>query len=357
MARTNQLPLFKEELQDVSIFPSTRFQGSKKRLADWIHDSVSGLDFDTALDVFGGTGVVSYLFKCMGKEVTYNDGLAFNWNIGLALIENPDVRLSSQEIDLIMQRHKDIDYPAFISQTFPDIYFTHEENLWIDQIVHNINHLLDNRYKQAIARFALYQAAIIKRPYNLFHRANLYMRSANVVRSFGNKVTWDTPFDVHFRVFAHEANYAIFDNGRKNRALNLDAFETPVGAELVYMDPPYLNAKGVGVDYRDFYHFLEGLTKYGEWAEIIDYKSKHKRLRPLSSMWNKANSILEAFDTLIAMHRHSNIVISYRDDGIPSHMQLTDVLKAYKSHVRCESLPMKYALSKSKSHELLLIAT
>jgi len=32
--------------------------------------------------------------------------------------------------------------------------------------------------------------------------------------------------------------------------------------DLIYLDPPYLNSKGVGVDYSDFYNFLEGLCDY-----------------------------------------------------------------------------------------------
>ncbi|NUQ07011.1 MAG: hypothetical protein HUU31_24225 [Anaerolineae bacterium] len=71
--------------------------------------------------------------------------------------------------------------------------------------------------------------------YNLFHRANLYMRTAKVERTFGNKVTWDTPFETHFRQFAGEANQAVFDNERENLAIQLDAQETPVGADLVYI--------------------------------------------------------------------------------------------------------------------------
>lgn len=357
MARARQIPLFDVEIDKTPNFPSTRYQGSKRKLIAWIRDSISGIEFDSVLDVFGGTGVVSFLFKSMDKEVTYNDSLAFNWNVGLALIENSNVLLTREDVETILKRHTDTEYPDFIGRTFQDIYFTDEENAWLDQTVFNINNLLHDKYKQALARFALFQSAIIKRPYNLFHRANLYMRNADVVRSFGNKVSWDTPFEVHFRAFAEEANQGVFDNLRSNKALNVDAFETPVGADLVYLDPPYLNSKGTGVDYRDFYHFLEGIVKYDTWPDIVDYGSKHKRLLPAPSVWHKADTILEAFDTVIGRHRHSNLVISYRDDGIPSQDQLVDVLKAYKHTVTCVGLPQQYALSKSKSHELLLIAT
>jgi len=338
-------------------FVSTRYQGSKRKLLEWIWANVEDLHFDSVLDVFGGTGAVSHLFKTAGKQVTYNDSLSFNWNIGLALIQNADIHLTAPEIDLILQPQSDIHYPNFIQSTFQNIYFTDEENAWLDRIVYHIDHLLDHPIKQAIARFALFQSCIAKRPYNLFHRANLYMRLAHVERSFGNKATWDTPFEVHFRAFIQEANQAIFDNQRANLALNVDALATPVGADLVYIDPPYLNAKGIGVDYRDFYHFLEGLTAYQEWPTQIDYHSKHKRLLRQESSWNDAKDILTAFEKIIAHHRESILVISYRDDGIPSKNELLKLLRSYKQTVHEAEKSQKYVLSIRDSHELLFIAT
>jgi len=353
-----QLPLFSTEKFQANNyrFPSTRYQGSKRKLINWIWENVSQLEFNTVLDVFGGTGVVSHKFKNEGKCVTYNDLLAFNYNIGLALIENNNQTISDNEIELILKKHNAINYPNFIQENFHDIYFTDDENIWLDQVIHNIDDLLPNNYQQALAKFALFQASIIKRPYNLFHRANLYMRTSKVKRSFGNKTTWDTPFETHFRNFITEANQAVFDNGQQNEAIQCDALNTPTGFDLVYLDPPYLNQKGVGVDYRDFYHFLEGIMNYDTWSEKIDYKSKHRRLKPQKSPWASASKIRDVFEQLIARHKDSILVTSYRDDGIPTKQDLMEILSKYKTHIYEATLPIKYVLSHKKSHELLLIA-
>ncbi|MCB9457875.1 MAG: DNA adenine methylase [Anaerolineaceae bacterium] len=337
-------------------FPSTRYQGSKRTLTEWIWENVCHLQFDTVLDVFGGTGAVSHLFKNAGKQVTYNDVLAFNRTIGMALIENRAATLSETETDYILNVQESLPYPDFIQRTFPDIYFTPEENVWLDRVLYRINQFLRDPYQQALARFALFQACIIKRPYNLFHRANLYMRTAKVKRTFGNKVTWDTPFETHFRHFIAEANRAVFDNGRDNTALQLDGLGTPVGADLVYIDPPYLNQKGTGVDYRDFYHFLEGMTDYYHWDSRIDYGSKHRRLQPEKSPWNSTETIPDVFEQLVQRHQDSILVISYRDDGIPSKDQLLQILRSHKKTVHEAAQPKQYALAHRKSHELLLIA-
>jgi adenine-specific DNA-methyltransferase len=342
----------------ITQFPSTRYQGSKTKLAPWIWEQIADLNFTTCLDAFGGTGVVAYRLKQEGKQVTYNDLLRFNHTIGLALIENDRVRLSSEDIDGLLQRHAEIEYPSFVQDNFSGIYFTDKENAWIDLTITNIRQLEDP-YRSALAFFALCQACIIKRPYNLFHRKNLYIRLAEVDRSFGNKTTWDTPFDEWFRIFIQEANQAVFDNGQPNRALNVDAVDVPGEFDLVYIDPPYISKRGVAVDYLDFYHFLEGLTMYDEWSQHLDYGSKHRRLKPQSSEWTDKVRIRAAFDRLFKRYQNSIIIVSYRSDGIPSEPELTSLLQQYKRHVRVEHFGQyKYVLStNSESQEMLLMGT
>ncbi len=351
-----QLTLFPD--LSVAQFPSTRYQGSKAKLADWIWEQLADLEFTTCLDAFGGTGAVAYRLKQAGKQVTYNDALRFNYYIGLALVENSTVRLSQPKVEWLLQRHSGIEYPRFVQDTFRDIYFTDDENAWIDQTITNVRRLGDP-YEFALAFFALCQACIIKRPYNLFHRKNLYLRLAEVERSFGNKTTWDRPFEAWFCDFVREANQAVFDNGRANRAVNLDASQIAGPYDLVYIDPPYLSQKGVGVDYRDFYHFLEGLTMYDEWERHIDRRSRHRRLKPQPGEWTDKHRIHAAFDQIFRRYRDSIIVVSYRSDGIPAELELVSLLQRYKPTVRVErSGQYKYVLSiNAHSREILLIGT
>jgi adenine-specific DNA-methyltransferase len=328
-------------------FPSTRYQGSKTKLTNWIWEQIADLNFVTCLDAFGGTGAVAYRLKQEGKRVTYNDILRFNYYIGQAIIEN---------VEWLLQSHPKISYPCFVQDTFSDIYFTDEENAWIDRTITNIRQLTDP-YKFALAFFALCQACMIKRPYNLFHRKNLYMRFADVERSFGNKASWDRPFDEWFRIFVKEANQAVFDNGQPNRALHLDALDVAGEYDLVYIDTPYISRRGVAVDYWAFYHFLEGLTMYDEWAQNLDRGSKHLRLKLRPSEWIDKKRIHMAFDRLFSRYKESILVVSYRSDGIPSEPELVSLLKRYKRHVQVEHFGhYKYVLStNSRSKEILLI--
>lgn len=357
MPATLQPQLFEQYQPPVNtgVLPSTRYQGSKYKIVDWIYKCTERLSFDSVLDAFGGTGSVGYMYKNCGKQVFYNDLLGFNNNIGLALIENSNIKLTDDDIEFILTKHSNMKYPTFIFDTFKDIYFTDEENSWLDFVITNIQQL-DSKYKQAIAFFALYQACIIKRPYNLFHRKNLYIRTADVERSFGNKKTWDEPFENHFRKFITEANSAIFDNGEVNKAFCQNIFDLEVKADLVYIDTPYISANGVGLNYLDFYHFLEGITSYDEWSGLIDTKSKHKKMKNGKSEWNDRSQIHTAFDKLFAKFKDSVLAVSYRNDGIPSVTELVSMLKKYKSKVEIHKLPYKYVLSKNKVEEVLLIA-
>ncbi len=342
-------------LPTTPVFPSTRFQGSKLKIVDWIWDHIKELEFNSVLDAFGGTGSVSHMLKGKGKRVFYNDILKFNWCIGRALIENDSVLLADSDLDFILKEQRNIKYPSLIQKNFKEIYFTDDENRWIDMAVTNIEHL-DDVYKKALAYFALFQSCIIKRPFNLFHRKNLYIRSSEVERNFGNKTTWDTPFEVHFRKFVAEANRAVFSNGQQNKACNHDIFDVPGHFDLVYIDTPYLSKKGTGVDYLDFYHFLEGLVNYSEWEGYIDYQTQNRRFKNGKSLWNNKNGIHTAFNKLFKKFQNSVLVISYRSDGIPSIEELIAILRQHKKNVvEVQRKKYKYVLSQNHSEEVVLI--
>ena len=189
-------------VSNAGILPSTRYQGSKHKIVEWIEYYTKDLNFNSVLDAFGGTGCVGYVYKKNGKQVFYNDSLKFNYYVGLALIENQDNRLDKDDIDFIMGG--DTEHQSFIFDTFHDIYFTDEENKWLDAVIARIKKI-DNKYKQALALYALFQSCIIKRPYNLFHRKNLYIRTSDVKRSFGNKKTWDTPLSTTAPHYPHSS--------------------------------------------------------------------------------------------------------------------------------------------------------
>lgn len=117
--------------------PTTRYQGSKRSILPWFYKNFKKYDFETVLDGFGGTGSVSYLFKLMGKKITFNDILTSNYLTGVALIENQLVKLEKEDVDFILHKNG-FNYPDFIENNFKGIYYLTKENRWLDIVCFNI---------------------------------------------------------------------------------------------------------------------------------------------------------------------------------------------------------------------------
>lgn len=335
-------------------FPKTRYQGSKLKMLPFLKDIFLQLEFKTALDAFCGTCSVAYLMKSLNKQVFANDILKFNSYIAKALIENNNILIDKKTLESIVSVKK-INYKNKIANIFSDIYYLDDENRWLDIVAQNLGNM-SNNYQKYMLYWSLFQSCLSKRPYNLFHRKNLSIRTANVKRSFGNKATWDREFPIVFEKFTQEINKAIIDNKKQNFVFNQDVFNINVEADLIYIDPPYVPEKGSLTYYKDFYHFLEGIINYDDWDKKIDYNSKHKKLISEYSIWEDKNNITDAFYTLFKKFQDSILVISYRDDGIPSIDTLVQILKGFNKKVKIYEFDYKYALAKQRTKEIVLVA-
>lgn len=341
-------------------YPSTRYSGSKRRFVEWIWEHVKDIPFRSVLDVFGGTGSVSLMFKRYGKRVFYNDLLKFNQIIGTALIENNNVTVTDEELDHILKFNGD-KYPDFIQKEFKGIFYLNEENAWLDKVVTQFLKV-KNKNKRAILFSSLFQACLAKRPFNLFHRANLYIRTNNVPRTFGNKTTWEHSFEDLVKRYVDEYNRAVFNNGQENKVIGgCDATCCPNGVDLVYIDPPYFCAStNQGTNYLSFYHFLEGLADYTQWNKKINpSKGKTKRIddTPEIYQWTRKSEIYISVRKVIEQFQENIIVLSYQSDGIPAKEEILSIIKNFKKKVRVFSKSHRYALSSKLKEELLFVAT
>jgi len=343
--------------------PSTRYQGSKRRIIPWLHRNLSPLRFETVLDGFGGTGSVSYLLKAMGKKVTFNDIMQANLQSGIALIENSSDTLSADDIKFLMHRNG-FEYRDFIEKTFDNYYFLKTENQWLDTVCRNIEMLSEIyegselRFKRAVAYHCLFQACLSKRPFNLFHRRNLNLRTAQVHRTFGNKNTWEKDFSSLFKMFHVELETKIFSNGKENRAVCKDIFSVANDYDLVYLDPPYIEGRNRKNQYSQNYHFLEGLAQYDKWGSLIDWSSVLRATIDAPTRWRDGEEE-KNFDRVFKKFKDSMIVLSYGSPGMPPLSILKVLLSQYKRNVVLRRHSYNYALRKSKNrlYEILLIGT
>ncbi len=299
------------------------------------------------------------MFKKHGKRVSYNDLLKFNQIIATALIENDSVTVTEEDIDKILE-FPNKRYQDLIQREFRGVFFLDEENAWLDKAVVNLSKVQDI-YKRSILMASLFQACLAKRPFNLFHRANLYMRTASVERTFGNKTTWERPFPELLKRYALEYNKAVFSNGKKNKVIGgFDALSAPNGVDLVYLDPPYFSSKAsIGTNYLTLYHFLEGLADYKNWPLVIENSSgRIKKPKDVEALlyFNKASEVSRSFSTLADRFQNNIIVLSYYSEGIPSRQEIVSLLKGVGKKVKVFEKDHRYVLSPQKKKELLFVA-
>ena len=199
---------------------------------------------------------------------------------------------------------------------------------------------------------------IKKRPYNLFHRANLSMRTKDVKRSFGNAKTWEVPILEHaVKCIAELKKLPAFPkiNSTVTGIDTTDLSSFSCQPDVVYMDPPYINGKGGSVDYSDFYNFLEGLVDYSLF-DMRDESYPHKPIAKKNSSWlNESNSLVEINN--ICKKWHSSIIImSYRSDGRPTPEAIKEAFCINGRSAEIHSAgEYQYALSKNKDNEEIFI--
>jgi len=335
-------------------FPTTRYYGSKKRLLHWIYEHLKEVPFKSVLDGFGGTGIVSLLFKAMGKHVTFNDALLSNTISAQALLAN---NLPFEGVDEVKAFFNEISpVKGFITQTFNGKFYLDNENAWLDGAVTAISNLDEN--KRVALLYSLFQACLQKRPFNLFHRANLNLRTAQSHNQrFGNQTTWDTPFPTLATRAYSELTNSFWQTSVDHTVLApIDVSEIPSGYDLVYFDPPYIG-KSNGDDYLRRYHFLEGLSQYDQWPELIDEKYNNLQFIKKNhiSDWQNRRVFKDKLFSLIERHKQSIVALSYVDNAYPSRDELSTYFKqVFKNHEIIEK-ELPHALSHGKKVELLII--
>lgn len=315
--------------------PVTRYYGSKRKIVDKIWDALKyhRIEFQSVLDLFGGTGVVSYYMAQRGKDVIYNDILSFNCQIAKALLQTPKGSFTKHDARQLLQKVPKVDYKHIISECFQDIYYLDSENDMIDIVVQNIQLLPPE--KLASAYYVLFQSCMIKRPFNIFHRKNLNLRTNFTKAKFGNKVTWEQNFEDLFVKFTQELNTFQFERLPICNIVNSSALSCNIHADLVYIDTPYFSKRNsTSITYHNRYHFLEGLMHYEEIPTLINNKKVNLEMSVgKCPEFEVRSNYLNELDELICNHKDSVIALSYTTEGYPSIDELGEVIRRYKPEI------------------------
>jgi len=319
-------------------YPSTRFMGSKNKLLKEIWNVASQFRFDTAIDLFSGSGVVSYMFKGQGKAVISNDYMAMSACFTKAMVENNKITLTNSAALKLLEFERPSD--QFVEKTFKDLYYSDADNRLIDILRANI-WALNNPYKRAIAMAALIRACIKKRPRGIFTYTGM--------RYDDGRRDIHLSFREHFLEAVGIINSAVFDNGKQNKSCYGDALELGViEGGLCYIDPPYFSPLGDN-EYVRRYHFTEGLAR--NWQGVaIQENTQTKKFKSYPTPFSTRKGAADAFDHLFRKFKNNILIVSYSSNSLPTEDEMVSILSKYKT---VEVVPVDYKYSfGTQSHKV-----
>jgi adenine-specific DNA-methyltransferase len=321
-------------MERMETFPLMRYMGSKYKLIPWLNETFNELEFNSAMDAFSGSGVVSYLLKSMGKEVHSNDFLTFSATITKALVENNSTMIEKSDLDFLM--NLDVKSDNFIESTFENVFFSKNELIFLDKISQNISEF-SSPYKKALALTALFRSCLKKQPRGVF------TISGNLEKYDDGRRDLKLSLAEHFLEQTRINNKVIFDNSKNNISYNENIFELKkpgFNPDLVYFDPPYVPPSDDNC-YIKRYHFLEGLSKYWHGEKIME-ETKVKKIQKKFTPFSYKKTAINAFETLFDQFSDSTLVLSYSSNAFPDLDTLVSLMKNEKSIVEVRTKPHRY---------------
>lgn len=314
----------------VKLYPSTRYMGSKSKLLEQIWDASSKFEFDSVIDLFSGSGIVSYMYKAQGKRVISNDYMAMDAIFTKSLIENNEVKLDIKKANSLLLQQGVID--NFVYNTFKGLYFSDEENHLVDILRSNIKKI-DNDYERAIAMNALIRACIKKRPRGIFtYVGNRYDDGRRDLKK---------SFQQQYIEAVETINEAVFSNKKKNISIQGDALVLNKKADLIYIDPPYYSPHSDN-EYVRRYHFAEGLARDWQGVEIQEH-TLTKKFKSYPTPFSSRTGAEAAFDTIFKKYQKCILIVSYSSNSLPTLDEMITLMKRYKQYVNVIPIEYKYS--------------
>ncbi len=327
-------------------YPKINYIGNKEKIVEWI-SSLIPEDASSILDVFCGGCSVGYMAKLKGLTVYANDILKINYHIAQALIENNHTILEDADVDCIFAGEP---IEGFVFHNFADRYYFPDECKDLDMIRENISKIPD-KYKKALALTLMRRAMIRKMPYSRFtikwDKVKELRDEEFSYAKYGRRRHYhNQSFEFHFKDNLQEYNNSVFNNGKENKAFNLDVYDAveSIDADIIYLDPPYA---GTMNDYFAFYGFLDA---------YIESAVPH----PFDNNFTDKNTIIDQFDRLFSkLGKYKYWMLSYNSRSKPTKEEILKLLSQYSSDVEVHEMSYAYRVTgkekKQKDIEYLFL--
>lgn len=307
-------------------FPDPQYLGAKHTHLAWIKKHIPH-NVKTAVDAFAGSQSVAFLFKQMGYKTITNDFLNFNNQIGLALIENNNEKLTSKDVDLLLKTKKKKKEFNLIEETYTNVFFEKSEAEFLDNFRANIP-LLNNQYKEALA-FAIMNRSMTRKVTMGHFGHTQALRYASDPERIKRNRSLIRPLKEIYEDLVSDYNNAVFNNKQDNKSYNqniLDLLPSITKADLVYFDPPYCDSHA---DYQSFYHLLETYTEYWKDKQFINGIKRYEPQR--FSGFDKKRDVISSFEKLFEYAEEIPCwLISYNNRSYPSVENFEKLLLKYR---------------------------
>jgi len=319
--------LFEEYTNFNFQFPEPQYLGAKHTHLAWIKKYIPN-NITTAIDAFAGSQSVAFLFKQLGFKTITNDFLNFNNQIGLALIENTEVKLTEEDLKLLFQPAKNKNNFELIENIFTNVFFEKEEANFLDNFRANIS-LLTNIYKQALAYTVINRSMTRKITMGHFGHTQALAYANDPERIKRNR-SLVRPIRELFEEILPKYNNAIFDNKQENKSFNqniLDLLPTVNNIDLAYFDPPYCDSHA---DYQGFYHLLETFTEYWKDKQFVNGIKRYEPQR--FSGFDKKRDVISSFEKLFKLSEEiPHWLISYNNRSYPDVEEFEKLISKYRN--------------------------
>ena len=307
-------------------FPEPQYLGAKHHFRSWIGRFIPDC-VDTVLDAFSGSQSVAFFLKQMGLKTITNDFLNFNYQIGLALIENRNERLDNNDLEILFRENPHPDQYYLMEKLYVDVFFEKHEAAFLDKFRSNIQYL-SNRYKQALALAVMNRSMTRKVTMGHFAHTQALVYAANSDRIKRNR-SLIRPLKDIFLDLLPQYNHAVFDNGRKNISFGKNILELLPELDkidLAYFDPPYCNSHA---DYQSFYHVLE--TYSVNWKDKAFVNSIRRYDPKRISGFDKKSDVIQSLKTLFALSQDIPCwLISYNNRSFPDIEAFVEIIRQFR---------------------------
>lgn len=341
-----------EVIKTISDIPNN-YVGCKRRLLYHIYDVLedNNIKYNKVFDAFSGSGIVSSLFKLLGKNVVSNDLLTSSSLNALCLCRHfNDINLSTSDLHFLLH-NKPSDIIPFVTDNYGK-FFTPDECNFLDSYRRNIEILFNGYFNHGYDASDKKLATSFENPLKQYNHQKamsasfaLFLMQNHINQNCfvgGRCYSGQTLARLDHRL-AHQKSKGKeihqikfkskdFDSVRLSKDEKLEGTQYScqynadiikllenghVKADLLYLDPPY---GGANSDYAFLYKFLEEYIYRDKLENLSHLKNSMKR-------FSNAKNYQSEFEYLLSLcSSFPTWLISYNNSSYAGIETITDTI-------------------------------